>query len=360
MKRLPFLRIRSSKARAYLLHGFKTALAVSLSRFVIHAMGLSSGMMAALSALVVMQMRVADTVELAGVRLLGALAGAAVGAVGVLLSPDTPEGNLAILFAATLLCTFITRWNPRLRVAALAAAAIILASAGHADRLAVTGQLLLEIAVGVLIALGVSIWLWPMRVAEDLYASLGKQCRLAAQLLDQLTEAFLDRQRHLPPTVLAPFLAASRENHEMLGKVREYEALLYYKDHAQLGHLVQGLELVATHVNALFDALDEDGCDAGVDLIMAPELRDLSGAVSATLRHIAELSSDTPWPDISLQERFCTTRMGELRAAGMLRRLSTDKLMQVLAFYQALLHLAQTVDVFADRMALVLAKTPAS
>jgi hypothetical protein len=183
---------------------------------------------------------------------------------------------------------------------------------------------------------------------------------LAAQILDQLTDAFLDHQRHLPPAVLAPFLSAARENHEMLGKVREHEALLYYKDHAQLGHLVQGLDLVATHLNALFDALGDDGCEAGVELIMEPELRDLSGSISVTLRHIAEPASETPWPDISLQERFCQTRMNELRAAGMLRRLSTDKLMQVLAFYQALLHLAQTVDVFADRMAHVLAKTPAS
>ena len=54
------------------------------------------------------------------------------------------------------------------------------------------------------------------------------------------------------------------------------------------------------------------------------------------------------------------TGLNELHAAGMLRRLSTDKLIQILAFYQALLHLSRTVDVFADRMAHVLAKTPAS
>jgi uncharacterized membrane protein YccC len=146
MKRLPILRIRSAKARPYLLHGFKTALAVSLSCFAIHATGLSSGMMAALSALVVMQMRVADTVELSGLRLLGALSGAAVGAAGALLVPDTPVGNLAVLFVATLLCTFFTRWNPRFRMASVAAAAVILASAGHADRLAVAGYQLLEIS----------------------------------------------------------------------------------------------------------------------------------------------------------------------------------------------------------------------
>ena len=360
MKRLPVLRIPPSRARSYLLHGFKTALAVSLSFIVIHATGLSNGMMAALSALVVMQMRVADTVELSALRLLGALSGAAVGAASVLLVPDSPEGNLAALFAATLLCTFIARWNPRFRVASIAAAAVILASAGHADRLAVAGHQLLEITAGVLIALGISIFLWPVRVAEVLYKSLGKQCRLAAQTLDQLTTAFLDRQKHLTPGVLEPFLMAIRENHELLGKVREHEALLYYKEHNQLGFLVQGLDAVTMHLNALFDALHEDGCEPGVELIMQREIRDLSGAISVTLNHITEPASQAPWPDLNLQERFCQTRMNELRAAGMLRRFSTNKLLQILAFYQSLLHLSGTVNVFADRMVLAMEKTPTS
>jgi len=360
MKRLPIVRISSAKARYYLLHGFKAALAVSLSYLAIHASGLSNGMMAALSALVVMQMRIADTVELSGLRLLGALVGAVVGAVSVLFVPDTPVGNLIVLFAATLLCTFIARWNPRFRMASVAAAAVILASVGHANRLAVAGYQLLEITTGVLIALGISIWLWPVRASEMLYKSLGGQCRLAAQTLDQLTIAFLDCQRHLPPAVLEPFLMAVRENHEMLSKVREHEALVYYKDHEQLGFLVQGIDLVTTHLNALFDALDDDACESGVKLIMEQEIRDLAGATSATLCHITAPASEMPWPDLGLQQRFCLTRMNELRAAGMLQRLSTDKLVQILAFYQSLLHLASTVDVLADRMVHALAKTPAS
>ena len=360
MKRLPILRIPPSKARSYLLHGCKTALAVSLSFIAIHATGQSNGIMAALSALVVMQMRVADTVELSALRLLGALSGAAVGAASVLLVPDSPEGNLAALFAATLLCTFIARWNPRFRMASVAAAAVILASAGYADRLAVAGHQLLEITAGVLIALGISIFLWPVRVAEALYKSLGKQCRLAAQTLDQITTAFLDRQKHLPPSVLEPFLMAVRENHELLSKVSEHEALLFYKEHEQLGFLVQGLDAVTMHLNALFDALHDDDCEPGVELIMQQEIRDLSGAISATLNHITEPASQAPWPDLSLQERFCQTRMNELRAVRMLQRFSTSKLVQILAFYQSLLHLAGTVNVFADRMVLALEKTSTS
>jgi uncharacterized membrane protein YccC len=353
------LRILSSKSYPCLLHGFKTALAVSLSYYAIHAAGLSTGIMAALSALVVMQMRVADTVELSVLRLLGALAGAAVGAAGALLAPDTLEGNLILLFGATLLCTVIARWNPRFRMASVAAAAVILASAGHADRLAVAGWQLLEIAAGVLIALGISICLWPVRSSDALGKSLDKQCCLAAQTLDQLTSAFLDRQRHLPPELLDPFLKTARENHELLDKVREHEALLYYKEHEQLGFLVQGLDLVNTHLNALFDALD-DGCEPGVTLIMDQEIRNLSGAISATLSHIADPASGAPWPDLNLQERFCLTRMNELRTAGMLRRFSTDKLVQILAFYQSLLHLAETVDVLVDRVTHAQVKSQAS
>ena len=360
MNRIPILRIPLSKARSYLLHACKTALAVSLSVIAIHATGLSTGMMAALSALVVMQMRVADTVELSALRLFGALSGAAIGAASTLILPDTLEGNLAALFAATLLCTFIARWNPRFRMASVAAAAVILASASHTDRLAVAGHQLLEITTGVLIALGVSIYLWPVRVAEALYKSLGEQCRLAAQTLDQLTTAFLDHQKHLSPNVLEPFLMAVRENHELLSKVREHEALLYYKEHAQLGFLVQGLDAVTTHLNALFDALHDDGCEPGVELIMKQEIQDLSGTISATLHHISAPASHAPWPDLGLQERFCQTRMSELRTAGVFRKLSTNKLVQVFAFYQSLLHLAATVDVFADRMVLALEKTSSS
>lgn len=359
MKRIPFLKLPSSQARGYLFHGLKTALAVSLSYFAVHAAALSSGIMAALSALVVMQMRVADTVELSGLRLLGALIGAAVGTAGILIAPDDLEGNLAALFTSTLLCTFVTRWNPRFRMTAVAAAAVILGAAGQTDRTAVAASQLMEICMGVLIALCISIFIRPVRAAEALYVSLGTQCRLAADTLDRLTTAFLDHQRHLPPEVLKPFLLAARDNQELLSKVREHESLLYYSDHAQLGHLVQGLELVTTHLNALFDALD-DMHDAGVELIMTPEFRSLSDAVSATLNHITSPASEAPWPDLSLQTRACRARMNDLRAAGMLRRFSTDKLVQVLSFYQGLLHLADTVDVFADRMVHALEKTSPS
>ncbi len=359
MKRIRYLRLPSSKARSYLLHGAKTALAVTLSCFVVHTVGVSGGVMAALSALVVMQMRVADTVDLSGLRLLGALIGAAVGTAGLLIAPDNIRGVLAALFVSTLVCTFINRWNPRFRMAAVAAAAVILAGAGQPDKIAVAGHQLLEICIGVVIALSVSVFIRPVRAAEALYVSLGRQCRLAAQTLDQLTNAFLDHQRHLPPTVLDPFLLAVRENHEMLSKVREHEALLYYKEHAQLGHLVQGLDQVTTHLNSLFDALD-DLHDEGTELIMAPELRALSDAISATLMHITEPASAAPWPDLTLQERACKARMHELRIEGKLKRFSTDKMVQILAFYLALLHLSATVDVFADRMALALEKTSAS
>jgi len=356
MKRLPFFRIPSDKAHSYLRYGFKTALAVSLSYLAIQATGLSNGIIAAFSALAVIQMRIADTVELSGLRLLGALVGAAVAAAGILLVPDTLAGNFLVLFTAMLLCTFVAYWNPRLRMASVAATAVILVSAGHTDRLAVTGYQLLEITTGVLITLGISIWLWPVRSSEALYKSLGKQCRLAAETLDQLTAAFLNHQRHLPPTVLEPFLMAIRKNHDLLEKVREHESLVYYKEHNQLGFLVRGIDQVTTHLNALFDALGDAAGEPSVKLIMETEIRDLSGAISVTLRHITEPASAAPWPDISLQTRFCLTRMNELRAAGMLRRLSTDKLVQVLAFYQSILHLADTVDILADRMVRALDK----
>ena len=362
MRKILFLSLPSTKTRSYLLHGFKTALAVSLSYLAIHISGIGiggmgrGGVMGALSALVVMQMRVADTVEMSGLRLLGTLIGAAVGTTGILLAPDTLQGNLATLFLSILLCTFLTRWNPRFRMSAVAAAAVILAASGQPSRLAVAGGQLVEICLGVLTALVVSVCIRPLRNAEALSASLDTQCRLAAQTLDQLTDAFLDRQRHLSPEVLKPFLLAMRENSEIMDKVREFESLVHYQDHARLRHLVQGLELVTTHLNALFDALD-DTHDKGIELTMHAEIKALSDAVSATLRHITMPASEALWPDLNLETHTVRKKMNELRTAGILRTFSTDKLVQVLSFYQSLLHLADTVDVLADRMAHALAQT---
>jgi len=315
---------------AHVRHGVKTGLATVLAYGVTELLGLPMGFWAVLTTVIVMQMNVADSINMCIYRFTGTALGAAIGLAMLLITPHKPMPMALSLFASVGFCAYMTRYNSRYRMAAITAVIVLLAGAGEADPLTFSMYRVLEIAVGVGCAFLVSVLLWPARAGAAARKRLEEHFALAAKLYDDLNEAFLSRQRPLPQDYLAEFDAAVRENRELLQKAMRHERMLYNDDTAQLTRQAGLLERCLDHMHALLGAVNT-AYGEGYELIMEPELRALAHASEATMRALGEGRPPDPTP---LRQSLATVqrRLHELRAEGVTQRFHLRKWLQVMAY----------------------------
>ncbi len=376
---------------AHIRHGVKTGIAAVLALVLADVLHIEYGYWAVISAVIAMQMNVADAIEMCLYRFIGTVMGAVMGVIAIMVFPDTPVWNGVSVFVTTGLCAFLTRWDPRYRMAAITVSIVILASAGHAGRIDVGLFRVLEIAVGVGCAFVVTVTLWPVRAAVGLRRDLAAQAENCAHYLVTLVDRFLARQTHVPADLLDPLVRATPRNREQLSKVRRHESLIYFYDNQPLDTLSTVVERTTDHLRVMLRSLN--ACDAdGYDILMDAELRALAETVARTLRRMAATTTGVTgarsgnaapgWlaalgerlrrrgrdgaapagdpppppdtsPDTSLGEAIARAdaRLRALREAGATKRFDLAMLTQFYAFYYALRQLAEDVKVLAARMA---------
>lgn len=371
---------------AHIRHGVKTGIAAILALALTNVLHVDYGYWAVISAVIAMQMNVADAIEMCLYRFVGTVMGAVMGVIAIVTLPDTPVWNGVSLFFTTGLCAFLTRWDPRYRMAAITVSIVILASAGHTERIDVGLFRVLEIAVGVGCAFVVTVTLWPVRVAVGLRRDLAVQVEGCADYLVTLVNRFLTRQAHLPDDLLDPLARAAPRNRERLSKVRRHESLIYFYDNQPLDTLSTVVERTTDHLRVMLRSLN--ACDAnGHDIMMDAELRALAETVSHTLRHMARMAigvtgarsaatvpgrlaalrarlrrrgrdaaapaAEPPaHPQTALDQAIARAdaRLRTLREAGATKRFDLTMLTQFYAFYYALRQLAEDVKNLAARM----------
>ncbi|MEG6504697.1 FUSC family protein [Nitratidesulfovibrio sp. 1201_IL3209] len=379
---------------AHIRHGVKTGIAAILALVLADVLHIEYGYWAVISAVIAMQMNVADAIEMCLYRFIGTVMGAVMGVIAIVAFPDTPVWNGVSVFLTTGLCAFLTRWDPRYRMAAITVSIVILASAGHAERIDVGLFRVLEIAVGVGCAFVVTVTLWPVRAAVGLRRDLASQAENCAHYLTTLVDRFLARQTHVPADLLDPLTRAIPRNRERLSKVRRHESLIYFYDNQPLDTLSTVVERTTDHLRVMLRSLN--ACDAdGYDILMDAELRALAETVARTLRRMAGMTTgvtgmrpgntvpgglaalgerlrrrgtngaapadDLPPPTDTSPDTSLATSLAEaitladarlraLREAGATRRFDLAMLTQFYAFYYALRQLAEDVKVLAARM----------
>ncbi|MDR3043756.1 MAG: FUSC family protein [Desulfovibrio sp.] len=381
---------------AHIRHGVKTGIAAVLALVLADVLHIEYGYWAVISAVIAMQMNVADAIEMCLYRFIGTVMGAVMGVMAIMTFPDTPIWNGVALFLTTGLCAFLTRWDPRYRMAAITVSIVILASAGHAERFDVGMFRVLEIAIGVGCAFVVTVTLWPVRAAVGLRRDLASQAENCAHYLTTLVDRFLARQTHVPADLLDPLVRATPRNRERLSKVRRHESLIYFYDNQPLDTLSTVVERTTDHLRVMLRSLN--ACDAdGYDIMMDAEMRALAETVARTLRRMAATttgvtgvrpgggmpgwlgalgarfagfvgfgpggargrgdaespSDQSAHADTSLEEAIARadSRLRALREAGATKRFDLAMLTQFYAFYYALRQLAEDVQGLAARMA---------
>jgi len=328
------MHIDPNSTRSHIRHGIKTGLAACLSYIIALGFNLNYGYWGALSAVIVMQISVADSMRMCWYRFSGTAVGAVIGIVTILIFPPTVAWTTVGLFVSAGFCAYMTRYNARYRMAAITSTIVVLASLGEEGRILYSLDRVLEIAIGVSCAFVVSVLLWPQRAAAHLQERLRTQFIQGGELYSTILDAFLRQQSGLDPELCTPFIKAVGENRDLLQSVMRHERLIYRDDTRSLMLKVDTLESCARALRTMLESLN-DSQGQGYDIIMAPELRNLAlttGAVMSAIGHGQPAYPENLEAALARAEE----RLGELRDQGATKRFHLHKLMQFFSFFHGM------------------------
>jgi hypothetical protein len=169
-----------------------------------HLIGLSQGFWAVITAVIVIQSSVGGSLKAALDRLIGSLSGAAWGTAVALVVPHADLKALGVaVIVAIAAPAVLAAMIPSFRVAPVTAAIVLLgAGANDAGLIASAIERVLEIALGSVVGLTVSIFVVPARAHRLLTTTANRTLRLLAQLLATLCASLTggiapDRARRL-------------------------------------------------------------------------------------------------------------------------------------------------------------------
>jgi len=256
----------------------KTAIAGVISISVTNLFHLPEGYWAAISALIVMQSNVGATLNASRTRLAGTAVGALVGGLFVAVFGTGILGFALAVTIAFLLCDLLHLAESQRLATVTVAIIMLIGRASSAWVVAV--HRFAEVALGILIALLVSLTLWPNHARR----SVRQAVALTLLKLRDLYRAVMDRYRGLPASIeplKSDVLAAVRKNSDLLENALQ-EAFGPIKERESLALLVHQVERICHAVETL-DLAVRDRADDSYFRKFEPGLAKLEDAVAAAL-----------------------------------------------------------------------------
>ena len=346
---------RKAATRENVYYSIKVGLAAVLAYVMALVAGMEHSLWAPMSAIIVMQVHMAASLEISLMRLLGTTAGALLGLLAVLALPSDAWSQMVALLLVCSICAFMELWEQRFRMAGMTAVLIIfMGGQVESEAMRFAWDRILEMGMGILSSLLVSAMLWPMSLSSQLNQALCRQFRQAADALEHMTFSFVDGQRTVSPRLLDKLFADIGHNAELFEKIRNYELFHSHRDYPYLASCVRVMDELRTYLAGMLDALNNDAGEA-VKLDFGWELRGLARTTAAGLHWIAAEASgahppdDKPAPMQPAMEAGAV-RFSALRSQGFFRDYDHPKVMQVFSFYNSLCHAAQAVAMLQLRM----------
>ncbi len=316
---------------AHVRHGIKTGIAALLALVIASLLDPKFGMWAVVSSVIVMQVNVAESIHMCWYRFTGTAVGALIGILGIVLLPETPLGTAIALFCSVAFCAYMTRHNPRYRMAAITVSIVLIASLGAENRVVFSLMRVVEITIGVLCSYVVSIWILPARVGEALEARLQTQFTRASDIYAALVEDFLGTTATTTEATLEPLLKDIAANRGLFRKMLRHESPLFDDNATLMDKQIVVLEQCARHLTGMLRTV-LDMREGGYNLLMAPEIRAVVTASRVAMTALGEGRE----PDVNSLRALldkADRKLEELRESGATKRFSARELVQVLAFY---------------------------
>ena len=227
-----------------LIHAAKTALAAALCWWLAVRFGLHEGFWGAISAIIVLQSNFGATISASRDRLIGTLIGAIFGFSFSLLGAPPWNYALAVL-AAILLCSLLgLRSSSRLAGVTITIIMLVRTAGSHwtlaLDRV-------IQVAFGIIIALGVSTFVFPDRARLRLRDGLAQEFLVLGALFEAILQGFRAEPAENTAMLREDALALLRSNNQLLEAAR----------HEPSGGpgWREGLGMLSQFGRSLFDAL---------------------------------------------------------------------------------------------------------
>ncbi len=333
----------------------KTAIAVVLSYSIALIFVDAYALWAPITTIIVMQVNVASSVETSVDRILGSLYGALIAMVLEYILPAKFITENIGLFIIALLCAALLLINPRYRLAGITSISIFLLAPQNPPAWKFALTFMLIVTIGIVVAVLVSVFIWPMSGAAELRQSLKKQYLMAADFLEGITRAFMDSQNHLLPTYLDDLHNAVGRNRPEFRRIKEFEAINLARHYPDLEMLIIGLEQTRTYLSSMLDALASDA-EPIKDLPMKEEFLELASSSASGLRWLAAHDNGTAIPEVRWYIEATSIRLKDLFENKDFLSLSQAQFIQLLAFYNAMNHLAETVANLEEQSYIIMNK----
>ncbi|ACN16409.1 conserved hypothetical protein [Desulforapulum autotrophicum HRM2] len=338
---MSFAKTRCAIPMIHWIHGIKTALAAGLCLGITTFYHLDFGYWAVITTVIVMQVYVADSIQMCLYRFSGTIIGAVLGIASILIFPDTPLYHFPAVMVPVGILSFMTHYNTRYRMAAITAVIIIMTGISAPNQVSFALFRIIEITIGLFCAFLVSVLVFPVRLVDVLRENLRQQTLECCEKYDILVAAFLNGQEPVDKELLAPLGSKVWKNHELFENIRHHEALIYHKKFGKnLKTIVASMDTVIEHLKTMVRNLNAT-TESGFDILMKDELRGLAQASQVALTAMVENSPDLGIQGLADALERTEKKLHALRSKGVTTRFDLHKPVQVYSFYHAMHYLAQ-------------------
>ncbi len=325
------------------MHAFKTSFAAVLTFTITSLLNLEFGYWAVISSVIVMQVYVADSIEMCLYRFSGTLIGAMLGVIVIFFIPKTEVFIGIALFVTIGLCSFLTHYKSRYKMAAITLVIVIMTGT-HAQNILIFGlSRVFEICIGILCAFTISVFIFPKRKVDVLKDRLEEQAKVCSEKCRILVNAFISKQQNVDETLVEDLVKNVWENHEMLEKIRQHESLIYHKKFnekfsTKIFIMSRSVEHLHNMVRAL-NSLDGDG----YEIVISKEIENLAQESGKTLVNLIKNNSASISNNLEEIVTDLDIKLLHIRKEGLVRRFDSKRLVQVFSFYSSLLYFAEDI-----------------
>jgi len=349
---IPFLKIALARHRARLWLVLRMVISTTLAYALATALRLPQSYWAVLTAIIVTQNSVGGSLKAAIDRLVGSICGALVGALAAVLLPaHAPIALGLVLVSAVTPLVLLTAYAPHYRIAPVTAVIVLLSSgAATLGPLGYALDRVLEITLGSVVGVAVSVLIAPARAHAYLCEAAAETALLLAQIMTALEPAVRTGAPDLgklPARVQAALnrlsTAAQEAAHERRSRLSDHP------DPEPLFRTLRRLQQDILALNRMFDAPWPDR----VHVALAPPWSAYAKAAAAELCVLAAaLPSRQPPPDSSAPRTAMAdfiAAIETMRREGITRELPTDVLGRILGSAFGVEQLQRDLDDFVER-----------
>lgn len=300
-----------------LIHGGKTAIAAALCWWLALRFGLHDGYWGSISAIIVLQSNFGATVTASRDRILGTLIGAAFG-FSFSLFGALPWNYILAVFAAVVVCGLLG-FRSSSRLAGVTITIVMLVQTSSYKAIAL--DRVLQVVLGILVAVAVSTLLFPDRARLVLRDGLVQEFLVLGAFFDELLKGFRGTPAENAVTLRGDALALLRTNNQLLqASLNEPSGGPGWRE---------GLGMLAQFGRALFDSLVAlelavKGCsNERYAQQLEPALGQLVGDIEDGFQYVAACIQNwrfhVPPPGLHLNEDISQLeeRMAAARPKGM-------------------------------------------